>query len=85
MSLIKQIQNLKPIRGTRLVDWLKRFLTAPMEDLSNWKGTFTEVMTAKVVSILLKRGVIEELECREQTFSKVMNAMHRAKPQADEE
>ena len=79
MDSLKTIfAQVKPIKGQRLSDWLKRFLTAPKSDLAKWSGTFTEVTTAKVVEIYRKRGVIEEHEFDQTLFGQLVNAAYRA-------
>ncbi len=80
MDLQKITMNCKPVRGKRLAEYLKRFLTAASESLSSWKGTFSEVMTAKVVEILRKRGVWEEPQMQTKTFQMLERAAAKCKP-----
>lgn len=78
MDLLKITKSLKPVKGQRLADWLGRFLTAPQENLAQWQGKFTEVITAKAVEILRKRGIVEEHEASQQYFGSLLNAAYRA-------
>jgi hypothetical protein len=78
MEIAKMVKSLKPIKGQRLSDWLERFLTAHLDHLSRWQGTWTEVNTAKVVEILRKRGCIEEHELNWSRFGQIVNACYRA-------
>lgn len=83
-DLTLKARKLKPIKGQRLADWLKRFLLATPGQLSSWKGTFTEVTTAKVVEILRKRGCIEEHEVNDSRFRSLQNAIYRAPVRKDQ-
>lgn len=78
MDLLKITKSLRPIKGQRLADWLSRFLTAPPENLAQWQGNFTEVITAKAVDILRRRGVVEEHEASQKYFGSLLNAAYRA-------
>jgi len=78
MDLLKTTRQLKPIKGQRLAAWLVRFLTASPDQLDQWSGRFTEVITAKAVAILRKRGVIEEHELCDARFLQLVNAAYRA-------
>lgn len=69
--------GLKPVKGQKLGQWLQRFLVADPKQLDSWRGTFTEVITAKVVAILRKRGSIEELEEQKNSFSRLMNCAYQ--------
>jgi len=80
MDLLAMTKPLKPIKGQRLVDWLQRFLIANSDQLDQWSGKFTEVITAKAVAIYRKRGLIEEHEVEKARFSVLVNAAYRAKP-----
>ena len=78
MDLSKMIKSLKPVKGQRLADWLRRFLVADPRQLTQWHGSWTEVNTAKVVEILRKRGVVEEHEANDVLFGRLVNACYRA-------
>lgn len=78
MELLKMARQLKPLRGQRLADWLKRFLTASPDQLDNWSGKFTEIITAKAVAILRKRGLVDEHEANQILFGRLVNAAYRA-------
>lgn len=79
MDLLKTVRALKPVRGQRMSDWLQRFLVAPPDQLDQWSGRFTEVVTAKAVAIYRKRGVLEEHEAqRDARFAVLVNACYRA-------
>ncbi len=73
------------MKGQRLAIWLTRFLTATPDQLASWKGTFTEVTTAKVVEIYRKRGVVEEHEVIQSRFGLLQNAIYRAPVKKDGE
>lgn len=77
-ELTSKVRNMKPIKGQSVADWLNRFLIAPSEQLSSWKGTFTEVTTAKVVEILRRRGCVEEHTMNQSRFGSLQNAVYRA-------
>ncbi|MBP9751831.1 MAG: hypothetical protein KBD19_03160 [Candidatus Moranbacteria bacterium] len=79
MDLLKLTSQLKPIKGQRLEQWLNRFLVTPPDQLDQWSGTFTEVITAKAVAIYRKRGIIEEHEAATARFAVLVNACYRAK------
>jgi len=78
MDLLKMTSQLKPIKGQRLVKWLERFLTAHPDQLDQWSGHFTEVVTAKAIAIYRRRGVIEEFEVNQSRFGLLVNACYRA-------
>ena len=78
MDLLKITGSLKPVKGQRLADWLARFLIAQPDQLDNWSGRFTEVVTAKAVAIYRKRGLIEEHEAATARFATLVNACYRA-------
>lgn len=78
MDLVATAHQLKPVRGQRLAEWLRRFLAARPEDLSRWTGSWTEVNAAKAVEILRKRGVVEEYEVADARFGELVNAVYRA-------
>ena len=78
MDLLKMTSQLKPVKGQRLVKWLERFLTAHPDQLDQWAGKFTEVVTAKVVAIYRRRGMIEEHEANQARFGSLVNACYRA-------
>ena len=84
-DLFQKIRKLKPVKGQRLASWLNRFLIAPPDRLSSWKGTFTEVTTAKVVEIYRKRGVVDEHEANQKQFGLLQNALYRAPVKKDAE
>lgn len=75
----------KPVKGQPLASWLNRFFLATPEQLSSWKGTFTEVTTAKVVEIYRKRGCTEEHTANQTRFGLLQNAVYRAPVVKDEE
>lgn len=76
-DLISRVRKMKPVKGQSLVSWLTRFLTATPDQLSSWKGTFTEVTTAKVVEILRRRGCVEEHTVNQSRFGSLVNAIYR--------
>ena len=78
MDLLNMTKSLKPVKGQRLADWMKRFLSADPRQLAQWHGSWTEVNTAKVVEILRKRGVVEEHEVDQSRFGLLVNACYRA-------
>lgn len=82
-DLASKVRKMKPIKGQNLTGWLTRFLTATPEQLSSWKGTFTEVTTAKVVEILRKRGCIEEHEVNQSRFGVLQNCIYRTQVKKD--
>lgn len=83
-DLLSIARQLKAVKGQRLVTHLTRFLSARPEQLAGWKGAWTEVNTAKVVEILRRRGVVEELEVAQTgLFGQLLNAAQRA-PQMKE-
>lgn len=77
-DLTSKVRKMKPVKGQSLAGWLTRFLTATPDQLSSWKGTFTEVTTAKVVEILRRRGCLEEHTVDQTRFGSLMNAIYRA-------
>lgn len=78
-DLLSIARQLKAVKGQRLAAYLTRFLAATPEQLVAWRGTWTEVNTAKVVEILRRRGVTEELEVAQTgLFGKLLNAAQRA-------
>ncbi|PIP33841.1 hypothetical protein COX22_02205 [Candidatus Falkowbacteria bacterium CG23_combo_of_CG06-09_8_20_14_all_49_15] len=78
MDLQKITKELKPVKGQRLSAWLMRFLVAHPDQLDQWAGKFTEVVTAKAIAIYRRRGVIEEHEVNQARFSSLVNACYRA-------
>ena len=84
-DLASKIRKMKPIKGQTLAGWLTRFLTTTPDQLSGWKGTFTEVTTAKVVEILRKRGCVEEHTMNQSRFGLLQNAIYRAPVKKDGE
>lgn len=77
-DLISRVRKMKPLKGQNLTNWLARFLIATPDQLSSWKGTFTEVTTTKVVEILRRRGVVEEHTLNQSRFGLLINAVYRA-------
>ena len=84
-DLTSKIRKMKSVKGQSLIKWLERFLVATPEQLSSWKGTFTEVTTAKVVEILRKRGCVEEHSINQSRFGLLQNAIYRAPVKKDGE
>jgi hypothetical protein len=82
-DLFSKVHKMKLVKGQSLAGWLARFLTVTPDQLSNWKGTFTEVTTAKVVEILRKRGCIDEHTVNESRFRLLQNAVYRAQVRKD--
>lgn len=82
-DLTSKVRKMKPLKGQNLASWLARFLTATPDQLSSWKGTFTEVTTAKVVEILRRRGVVEEHTVNQSRFGSLQNAVYRAQVRKD--
>lgn len=78
MDLMQTVRSLPPVKGRRLTDYLNRFLLATPDALSQWQGKFTEVITAKAVDILRRRGIVEELEVKQDNFGVLLNAVYRA-------
>ncbi|OGG52467.1 hypothetical protein A3H16_04095 [Candidatus Kaiserbacteria bacterium RIFCSPLOWO2_12_FULL_53_8] len=78
-------KSLKPVKGGRLAVWLQRFLSATPDQLSGWKGTFTEVTTAKAVEIYRRRGVIDEHEAQQARFKMLTTAIYRLEPYKPEQ
>jgi len=78
MDLTKMTKGLKPVKGQRLSAWLGRFLVAQPDQLDQWSGKFTEVVTAKAIAIYRRRGVVEEHELNCTRFSQLVNAAYRA-------
>jgi hypothetical protein len=77
MNIENLVQKCQSIKSRTLGDWLKRFLTATPEALARWKGAFTEVMLAKAMSILRKRGVKEVQLYDTALFDKMIQAVQR--------
>jgi len=85
LDLRQLVSRLKPIKGQRVVKWLERFLTAHPDQLDQWSGHFTEVVTAKAIAIYRRRGVVEEYEANVALFGRLVNAAYGAqiyKPEA---
>lgn len=78
MDILQIVRSLAPVKGRRLTEYLQRFLLATPDALAQWQGKFTEVVTAKAVDILRRRGVMEELEVRQDNFGVLVNAVYRA-------
>jgi hypothetical protein len=78
MDLLEMTAGLKPVKGQRLAKWMERFLTAHPDQLDQWSGKFTEVVTAKAVAIYRRRGVVEEHEMNRVRFGSLVNAVYRA-------
>ena len=79
LDLHKLVRHLKPVKGQKLAKWLERFLTVHPDQLDQWSGHFTEVVTAKAIAIYRRRGVIEEYEANNALFGHLVNAAYRAK------
>lgn len=77
IDVLTTVRALPVVRGQRLAAWLERFLVADPASLGNWVGKFTEVTTAKVVAILRKRGVVEEVECDRNKFARLLTIAQR--------
>lgn len=77
MDVLATVRALPAVRGQRLAAWLERFLVADLAQLDNWVGKFTEVMTAKAVAILRKRGVVEEVEADRHKFDRLLTIAQR--------
>lgn len=77
MDILATVRALPAVRGQRLSAWLERFLVADPAQLDNWVGKFTEVMTAKAVAILRKRGVLEEAEADRRKFDRLLTIAQR--------
>jgi hypothetical protein len=77
MDLHKMTSQLKPVKGQRLAKWLERFLVASPDQLDQWSGHFTEVVTAKAIAIYRRRGVIEEHEANNALFGRLVNSCYR--------
>lgn len=84
-DLSSKVRKMKPLKGQSLANWLSRFLIATPDQLSSWKGTFTEVTTAKVIEILRRRGVVEEHTVNQSRFGLLQNAVYRAPVRKDTE
>jgi len=78
MDLHAMAKKLKPVKGQRLAAWLDRFLQSDPAQLAQWQGKFTEVITAKAVDVLRRRGVIEEHEVKQESFACLVQATYRA-------
>ena len=84
-DLSSRVRKMKPLKGQNLASLLARFLTSTPEQLSSWKGTFTEVTTAKVVEILRKGGCVEEHTMNQVLFGSLQNAIYRTPVRKDTE
>lgn len=85
-ELVKRIGTLRHrdiIRAKSFKEYTDGLIAMQMDRLRNMRGGFYEVMLAKAIFVLRKRGLLEEKKVPGAEFSRLLRAINRCPPYVD--